>query len=77
MSTSPDELVTLLSRWLAAHVDNVELLQRLDDVDADALAPGQAAAVEELRGELQRVGAGGRSELQMVVRETLEALALG
>ena len=77
MSTSPDELVTLLSRWLAAHVDNEELLRRLGDVDRDALAPDQAEAVEELRSELQRAGSGGRSELQMVVRETLESLALG
>jgi hypothetical protein len=85
MSTSPetgtrnaspeDRLVTVISRWLARHVSDEELRAELGQVGVDKLEPGQAEAVEELRAEL---GSGGeRAELEMVARETLEALALG
>jgi hypothetical protein len=76
MSTSPDNhLVTVLSHWLARHVDNAELLRELEGVDTPALSPAQAEAVQELREEL--VSTNGRGDLEMVVRETLEAIALG
>jgi hypothetical protein len=75
MSTNPDALVTTLSRWLARHVDDAQLKSELGAADTDAFSPEQAEAVEELREELAR--ANGRGELEMVVRETLEALALG
>lgn len=71
-----DRLVGVLSRWLARHVSDEELLAAVDAVDAEALAPDQAEAVEELRSELERER-NGRGELEMAVRETLEALALG
>ena len=81
MSTSPangaradDRLVTELSRWLARHSGDEDLRRALASVDADELAPEQAEAVAELRAEL---GRGDRGDLEMVVRETLEALALG
>jgi hypothetical protein len=76
MSTSPENhLVNVLSHWLARHVDNAELLRELEAVDKAALSPAQAEAVQELREEL--VSTNGRGDLEMVVRETLEAVALG
>jgi predicted esterase YcpF (UPF0227 family) len=76
MSTSPENhLVNVLSQWLARHVDNAELLRELEAVDMSALSPAQAEAVQELREEI--VSTNGRGDLEMVVRETLEAVALG
>lgn len=76
MSTSPENtIVSLLSHWLARHADDEDLKRELATVDAAALAPEQREAVEELREELDR--GNGRGDLEMVVRETLEALALG
>ena len=76
MSTSPEnQLVNLLSHWLARHVDNAELLRELEAVDTSAFSPAQIEAVKELREEV--VSTNGRGDLEMVVRETLEAIALG
>ncbi len=76
MSTRPDDqLVTLISRWLARHVSDDELRARIDEVGLDGLEPEQREAVEELLAGLERTN--GRGELEMVARETLEALALG
>ena len=76
MSTSPENhLVNVLSHWLARHVDNTELLRELEAIDTSALSPTQAEAVQELREEV--VSTNGRGDLEMVVRETLEAVALG
>lgn len=86
MSTSPDEtpaertedrVVTLLSHWLARHVGDEEVLRELESLPSDALEPAQAAAVDELRAELRNGGDRNRGALEMVVRETLEAVALG
>jgi hypothetical protein len=76
MSTSPENhLVNVLSHWLARHIDNKELLRELEAIDMSALSPIQTKAVQELREEL--VSTNGRGDLEMVVRETLEAVALG
>jgi hypothetical protein len=82
MSTSPettpradDRLVTVISQWLARHLSDDELGRALEQVSPGELGPDQAKAVEELRGELAEGGGG--AELEMVARETLEALALG
>jgi hypothetical protein len=80
MSMSPelqadDHLVSVISHWLARHFSDADLLRELERVDGAQLEPGQAEAVEELRSEL---AAGQRgAELEMVARETLEALVLG
>lgn len=81
MSTSPDtgireadRLVTELSRWLARHASDDELRAEIARVHADQLSAEQMEAVAELREELDR---GDRGGLEMVVRETLEAIALG
>ena len=70
-----DRLVTVISGWLAGHVTEGELRRELDGARSAELAPEQAEAVDELRAELQSDSR--RGELQMVARETLEALALG
>jgi hypothetical protein len=76
MSTSPeDRLVNLLSQWLARHVGDEELREELLAADTDGLSGDGREAVEELRAELE-TGVG-RGDLERVVRETLEALALG
>jgi hypothetical protein len=76
MSTSPeDQLVNALSHWLARHVDDDELRREVDAVDVAQLDPAQREAVDELREELAEPDGGG--DLEMVVRETLQALALG
>ena len=76
MSTNPEnQLVNALSHWLARHVDDDELRRVLQSVNTSELAPDQRDAVQELRDEL--AGSNGRGGLEMVVRETLEAVALG
>jgi hypothetical protein len=82
MSTSPeqtrradDRLVTVISGWLAGHVSEGELREELESVRRPELAPDQVEALDELRSEL--ASGSSRGELQMVARETLEALALG
>jgi hypothetical protein len=82
MSTSPetsqrvdDHLVKVISRWLARHLRDEELRRELDRVEPGALEPGQEEALEELRSGLGQNRE--RAELEMVARETLEALALG
>jgi hypothetical protein len=69
--------VTLLSHWLTRQLGNEELLRSVEEVGIAELAPGQRAAVEELVTELGSARPGGRGGLEMVVRETLEALAYG
>jgi hypothetical protein len=76
MSTSPENhLVNVLSHWLARHVDDAELRRELEALDTSALSSAQREAVQELREEL--TSANGRGDLEMAVRETLEAVALG
>jgi hypothetical protein len=76
MSTNPDDqLVTVISRWLARHVSDDELRAAIAEIGTDDLAPDQAEAVRELEAEL--ANGGGRGDLEMVARETLEAVALG
>ena len=73
MSTSPDTrtedlLIRLISRWLGRHIGNAELRRGIEESGSDGLGPGQIAALSELCE---------RGELEMIARETLEALALG
>jgi hypothetical protein len=76
MSMRPDnQLVTLISQWLARHVGDGELQARIGEIGLDGLAPEQREAVEELVAELE--SRNGRGGLERVARETLEALALG
>jgi (p)ppGpp synthase/HD superfamily hydrolase len=86
MSTSPepvrsarseDEIVSALSHWLAYHLGNAELRARLRELGTDCLDPEQAEMVDEVLAELEQAPEGERGELEMLVRETLEAVALG
>jgi hypothetical protein len=86
MSTSPepvrsarpeDEIVSVLSRWLAYHMGNAELRARLRELGTDSLEREQAEMVDEVLAELGHAPEGERGELEMLVRETLEAVALG
>ena len=77
MSTNPeDRLVTLLSHWLARHASDEELRRGVEEIGPDELPPTSAEGVSELLAEL-RDPDGHPGELEMIVRETLEALAHG
>ena len=73
---APDRLVNLLSHWLAGHVPTRDLERRIEAIGADELGPEQAEALDELLAEL-RDPEGHPGALQMIVRETIECLALG
>jgi hypothetical protein len=73
MSTSPD-LVLTLSQWLAGHVDTGQVKQALES--PGDLGPESQTLVAELREELGRPDST-RPKLQPLVRETIEAIALG
>jgi hypothetical protein len=77
MSTSPDEIVSVLSRWLAGHLDNAALRRPLDSADRARLSEEQAEIVDELLDELAKAGPLKGGQLERTVRETLEALAGG
>ena len=77
MSTNPDRIVSLISTWLGGHLETDELRRQIDEIGTADLAPGLAEAVEELRQELAQAQNGERGQLEMVARETLEAVALG
>lgn len=72
---SPDQLINLLSHWLARHAGDEELRAGLVDAEHGDLSADQVEAVAELIAELD--AGGSRGELERVARETLEALALG
>jgi hypothetical protein len=81
MSTSPerirradDELISVLSHWLARHLDTPALRKKLGELGTKGLSANQAGAVDELATELRQERS--RPELEPVVRETIEALAL-
>jgi hypothetical protein len=80
MSTSPDttraedRTVTAISRWLARHSEDADLRRELENA-AGGLSSGQAEVVEELTETLDQRAP--RADVEMVARETLEALALG
>jgi hypothetical protein len=84
MSTNPersasreDQILNLLSSWLAFHRSNDELRENLAAIGTDGLQPGQAEAVAELLDELAEADPYARGDLERLVRETLEAVALG
>ena len=83
MSASPehnhrpaDRIVSVLSHWLARHVDDDALLRELEGIGTAGLSAEQAEAVDEVVSELRHAN-GRRGDLEMVVRETLEVVALG
>jgi len=78
MPTSPDtRVVNLLSRWLAGHAPDEELARELRIVDPGSFGPEGEELVEELAEELNAEHGADRGDLERLVRETLEAVALG
>jgi hypothetical protein len=82
MSTSPeitirtvDKIVNEISRWLAGHIGERELHERIDAIGTDELEPAQEQALRELLEELE--SGQPRAQVEAVARETLEPLALG
>jgi hypothetical protein len=75
MSTShSDTLINLLSRYLARHLTNDELLEELERLGTDGLPRDPSELVQELVDELQKPGQK-RGSVEVLVRETLEAIA--
>jgi hypothetical protein len=74
MSTSPDEIVQILSWWLAGRADLADVERALSD--ANELGPVSKELVDELRQKLvsPRLAP---TTLQPLVRETIEAIAHG
>jgi hypothetical protein len=77
MSTNPDRIVNLISTWLGGRLQTDELSRQIEEIGTDDLEPGPAQAVREFQQELARAENGERGQLEMVARETLEAVALG
>jgi hypothetical protein len=72
-----DRIVGLLSRWLAGHLSNSRLKDELATAGREGLSAEQSEALDDLVAALDRAGPTGRGDLEMIARETLEALALG
>jgi hypothetical protein len=72
-----DAIVQLCSRWLARHIGNTDLVAALAQLDVAHLEPGQAEAVAELSEALTAAGETRTATLEVVLRETIEALAMG
>ena len=71
-----DRIVSLLSHWLARHLDDDALQRGLEAAGSEGLSSEQAEAVSEVLAEL-RDPDGHPGDLEMIVREALEAVALG
>jgi hypothetical protein len=76
MSTSHrDALISVLSRYLARHLSNADLRRELEQLGVDGLPDDPAELLSELLDEL-RGGEDRRGAVEVLVRETLEAIAL-
>jgi hypothetical protein len=71
-----DDVVNLLSRYLARHLSDADLLAELRRLDTDGLEGDAGELVAELEDELSAPDAR-RGSVEVLVRETLEAIALG
>ena len=70
-----DRLVGELSSWLAGHRTFEQLREAVEAVPLGELPPGERGAVQELHEEI--VARRSRARIEVVVRETMEVLALG
>jgi hypothetical protein len=83
MSTSPepasaeDRLIGVLSRWLGRDIPNERLRTEMEEIGTAGLTPAEAEAIDEVLAELESASPAGRAHLERLVRETIEALALG
>ena len=67
----------LISRWLARHIGNAELERGLAESDAAHSRPASSRPWTSSPSTCRTAVPGERGELEMIARETLEALALG
>jgi hypothetical protein len=74
MSTSPDDVVQTLSWFLAGNAELEDVQKAL--ADPEELGPVAAGLVDELRQELAAADVS-ESQLQPLIRETIEAIAHG
>lgn len=74
MSTSPDDVVQTLSWFLAGNAELEDVQQAL--AEPAELGPVAAGLVNELRQELAAADVS-PAQLQPLIRETIEAIALG
>lgn len=72
-----DQIVSLLSHWLARHIGDGELRSGIARVGTADLEEEQAEAVDEFLTQFHVSSDTSRGELEKLVRETLEAVALG
>jgi hypothetical protein len=72
-----DRLVSLFSHWLAGHLGNAQLRAGIEEAGRVGLSADQGDALDDLLTALDRADSTGRGDLERLVRETLEALALG
>ncbi len=72
-----DQIVSLLSHWLARHIGDSELRAGIARIGTADLQEEQAEAVGEFLTEFHVSSDTSRGELEKLVRETLEAVALG
>jgi hypothetical protein len=72
-----DQIITVLSEWLAFGSGAGELRTRLDEIDSSSLDGEAAEAVHDLLAELRSESSNGHGHLERHVRETLDAVALG
>jgi hypothetical protein len=71
-----DDVVNLLSRYLARHLSEAELLAGLEGIETNGIGGDSGELVGELIDDLSTNG-NARAFTEVLVRETLEALALG
>jgi len=76
MSRDDDIVVNLLSRYLARHLSEGDLLVELRQLNTEDLGADAGDLVAELVDELQ-APARKRGSVEVLVREALEAIALG
>ena len=69
--------MNILSRRLAGHVGDEEVERELRSIGTEGLSEAQTEAVRELQDELANHAPSHPGELEVLVRETLEAVALG
>jgi hypothetical protein len=74
--TCSGDVVNLLSRYLARHLSEDDLLVGLRSLDAGSLEHDAGELVAELEDELSAPDPR-RGSVEVLVRETLEAIALG
>jgi hypothetical protein len=74
MSTSPNDVVQTLSWFLAGNAELEDVQQAL--ADPGDLGPVAAGLVNELRQEVAAADVSS-AQLQPLIRETIEAIALG